>query len=47
MKQICGARGAFRSDISFSTVPSATTITYEGILNANYFKLDSKVEKKQ
>ena len=27
-------------------VPSSTTITYEGILNAAYFKLNSKEEKK-
>ena len=30
----------------YSNVPSSTTITYEGILNAAYFKLNSKEEKK-
>ena len=46
MFSIGGARGAFKSDISFSTVPSATTITYEGIFNSTFFKLNSKEEKK-
>ena len=51
-----GARGAFRSDYSnnndsFSyfhhiSIPSATTITYGGILNSTFFKLNSKEEKK-
>jgi len=41
-----GARGAFRSDFSYNEVPSATTITYGGIFNSTYFKLNSKEEKK-
>ena len=41
-----GARGAFRSDFSYNQVPSATTITYGGIFNSTYFKLNSKEEKK-
>ena len=50
---ISGARGAFRSNISnngynnwYISIPSATTITYEGIFNSTFFKLDSKEEKK-
>ena len=35
----------FYSD-NYHIVPSSTTITYEGILNAAYFKLNSKEEKK-
>ena len=46
MNYIGGVRGAFKSDISLSTVPSATTITYEGIFNSTFFKLNSKEEKK-
>ena len=41
-----GARGAFRSDFSYNAVASATTITYGGIFNSTYFKLNSKEEKK-
>ena len=43
-----GARGAMRSDYShyYCEVPSSTTMTYEGILNEAYFKLNSKEEKK-
>ena len=43
-----GARGAMRSDYShyYNEVPSSTTMTYEGILNAAYFKLNSKEDKK-
>ena len=50
MRSIGGARGAFRSDISnnysYSNVPSSTTITYGGIFNSAFFKLNSKEEKK-
>ena len=56
MNCIAGARGAFRSNISnnsyngynnwYISIPSATTITYEGIFNSTFFKLDSKEEKK-
>ena len=40
-----------RSDYSsnpynFIRIPSSTTVTYEGILNSTYFKLNSKEEKK-
>ena len=42
-----GARGVFRSKLSYySSVPSSTTITYEGIFNSAFFKLNSKEEKK-
>ena len=42
-----GARGIFRSNISdYSSVPSSTTVTYEGIFNSTYLKLNSKEEKK-
>ena len=41
-----GAKGSMRSDYShYCNVPSSTTITYEGILNSTYFKLNSKEEK--
>ena len=45
---IGGAMGAMRSDFSynFCNVPSSTTMTYEGILNAAHFRLNSKEEKK-
>ena len=55
MKFIGGARGAFRSNFSSGNsfyssyiprVPSATTVTYEGIFNSTFFKLNSKEEKK-
>jgi len=51
MFSIGGARGAMRSDYSsnpynFIRIPSSTTVTYEGILNSTYFKLNSKEEKK-
>ena len=55
MECIGGARGAFGSDFSyegsfnspyFPRVPSATTVTYEGIFNLTFFKLNSKEEKK-
>ena len=57
MNCISGARGAFRSDYSSGNsfyspfypsiyIPSATTVTYEGIFNSTYFKLNSKEEKK-
>ena len=46
-KKIGGAIGAFRSNLSgLSSVPSSTTVTYEGIFNSTYFKLNSKEEKK-
>ena len=41
-----GARGAFLSEFSYNTVPSATTVTYGGIFNSTYFKLNSKEENK-
>jgi Mg-chelatase subunit ChlD len=42
-----GARGIFRSNISYySSVPSSTTVTYEGLFNSTFFKLNSKEEKK-
>ena len=46
-----GARGAFRSDFSnvyspIIRIPSATTVTYEGIFNSTFFKLNSREEKK-
>ena len=41
-----GARGAMRSYYSFNQVPFSTTITYEGMLNSTYFKLNSKEKKK-
>ena len=42
-----GARGIFRSDLSYySNVPSSTTVTYEGLFNSTFFKLNSKEEKK-
>ena len=45
---IGGSKGAMRSDFSYyyCKVPSSTTMTYEGILNEAYFKLNSKEEKK-
>ena len=55
MNCISGARGAFRSDFSsgdsfnspyYPSVPSATTVTYEGIFNSTFFQLNSKEEKK-
>ena len=57
MNCIGGARGAFRSNISnnygggssyyeYISVPSSTTVTYEGIFNSTFFKLNSKEEKK-
>ena len=51
MFSIGGARGAMRSEYSsnpynFFRIPSSTTVTYEGILNSTYFKLNSKEEKK-
>ena len=48
MMAIGGARGVMRSDFSYyyCKVPSSTTMTYEGILNAAYFKLNSKEEIK-
>ena len=48
MMSMGGAMGANRSDYShyYYNVPSSTTITYEGILNSAYFKLNSKEEKK-
>ena len=33
------------SNYYYDNVPSSTTLTYEGILNSTYFKLDSKEEK--
>ena len=48
MMAMGGARVAMRSDYShyYCEVPSSTTMTYEGILNAAYFKLNSKEDKK-
>ena len=48
MKSLGGARGAFKSNYSSQSnnVPSATTITYGGILNSAYFKLNSTEDKK-
>ena len=48
MMAMGGARGAMRSYYShrYCEVPSSTTMTYEGILNSAYFKLNSKEEKK-
>ena len=48
MNSIGGARGAFKSSYSTQSynVPSATTITYGGIFNSAYFKLNSKEDKK-
>ena len=50
MMSMSGARGALRSDYSsmysFNQVPSSTTITYGGILNSAYYKLNQKEEKK-
>ena len=46
MNAIGGARGAFRSDYSYNIVPSSSTLTYEGLFNSTFFKLDSKEEKK-
>ena len=52
MMAIGGARGAMRSNFSqnrepsLPNLPSSTTMTYEGIFNATYFKLNSKEEKK-
>ena len=46
MMSIGGARGAFRSDYSYNIVPSSSTLTYEGLFNSTFFKLDSKEEKK-
>ena len=55
MFSIGGARGAMRSDFSpynyydnrpYIRVPSSTTMTYEGIFNETYFRLNSKEEKK-
>ena len=54
MKCCGGARGAFRSNCSsgnsfnssyYPSVPSATTVTYEGIFNSTFFKLNSREEK--
>ena len=44
---IGGSIGAMRSDFSYyyCKVPSSTTMTYEGILNAAYFKLNSKIKR--
>ena len=36
MNAIGGARGAFRSNYSNKKVPSASTVTYEGLFNENY-----------
>ena len=30
-----------------ANVPSASTVTYEGLFNSTFFKLNSKEEKKQ
>ena len=48
MMQMGGENSSKKSDNFhyYSNVPSSTTITYEGILNAAYFKLNSKEEKK-
>ena len=49
----CKLRGAyvamqsnFSSNHTYHNVPSSTTITYEGIFNSSYFKLDSREDKK-
>ena len=47
MKSIGPARGAMRSEYSYSkVVPSSTTLTYEGIFNSTYFELNSKETQK-
>ena len=55
MMSLVGARGAFRSNYSnnygspyydYISIPSSTTVTYEGIFNSTFFKLNSKEEKK-
>ena len=58
MNAIGGARGAMRNDFSNSyrnylcfsdnlnNVPSSKTVTYEGIFNEAFFKVNSKEEKK-
>ena len=47
MKCIGPARGAMRSEYSYSNVvPSSTTLTYEGIFNSTYFELNSKETQK-
>ena len=46
MLSVGGARGAFRSNYSNKKVPSASTVTYEGLFNSTFFKLNSKEEKK-
>ena len=52
MMSVGGARGAFRSNFisdysnNYSDVPSSTTVTYGGIFNSAFFKLNSKEEKK-
>ena len=52
---LVGARGAFRSNYSnnygspyydYISIPSSTTVTYEGIFNSTFFKINSKEDKK-
>ena len=47
---ICKVSGSYYAMLSkysskYCNVPSSTTLTYEGILNSAYFKLNSKEEK--
>ena len=43
-----GAKAAMRSYYShYCEVPSSTTMIYEGILNATYFKFNTKKKRKQ
>jgi len=55
MMSLVGARGAFRSNYSnnygspyydYISIPSSTTVTYEGIFNSTFFKINSKEDKK-
>ena len=39
------SRSAFSSNYSRSSIPSSTTLTYEGIFSENYFYLNEKENK--
>ena len=45
-KRVSGAMSAMKSNFSYNIVPSSTTLTYEGILNSSYFKINSRENKK-
>ena len=45
-KRVSGAMSAMKSNFSYNIVSSSTTLTYEGILNSSYFKINSRENKK-